>query len=269
MHRCVCAVVLALLVCGPARAAEPVALARARSLYNAADYDAAIAAAKDARRIPSATDAAALVLGRAHLERYRQRSDADDLSAARAALQSVRPQALTPRDRVELVVGLGQSLFLGEAFGAAAELFDTALAQSATLPPRARAMLLDWWASSLDREAQSRPQERRSPVFQRVAERMEAELRSEPGCAAASYWLAVAARGAGDLDRAWDSAVAGWVRASLNPDTAPALRADLDRLVTQFLVPERARQRQAAGRDPQEATTALLSEWELIKSQWK
>ena len=267
--RCTFAVLLVLLACGAARAAEPVPLARARTLYNAADYDAAIAAASEAVKVPSAADAASLVLARAHLERYRQRADPSDLAAARSALRGVRQQALAPRDRVDLLIGLGQSLFLGEAFGAAAQLFETALVQTAPLPARARALLLDWWATAVDREAQSRALDRRAPVFERITERMEQELRTDPGSAPASYWLAVASRGAGDLDRAWDCAIAGWVRASLSPDTAEALRADLDRLVTQALIPERSRQRQAAGRDPQEASAALLTEWELIKSQWK
>jgi hypothetical protein len=266
--RCACAVVLVLLACGSAHAAEPAPLARARTLYNAADYDGAIAAATEALKGPTAVDAAALVLARAHLERYRLRADPVDLAAARAALHRVRQAALAPRDRVDLLVGLGQSLFLGEAFGAAAELFDTALALNGVEPTRGRTFLLDWWASALDREAQTRSADRRVPVFERIAERMERELRTEPGNPTANYWLPVAARGTGDLDRAWDAAIAGWVRASLNPETAPALRADLDRFVTSALVTERARQRPTPGRDAQETISAILGEWDLIKSQW-
>jgi hypothetical protein len=260
---------LALLAPVYAVAAEPAALARARTLYNAADYDAAIAAAAEARRVPAAADAANLVLARAHLERYRQRVDPSDLTAARDALRTVNHEALSPRDRVDMLVGLGQSLFFGEAFGAAAELFDAALIQGVTLAPRARTLLLDWWASALDREAQSRDADRRAPVFERILARMEEELGLDPGCAPASYWLAVAARGAGDLDRAWDAAIAGWVRASLSPETAESVRADLDRLVIHALIPERARQRQGSGRDAPDPAAALRSEWEMIKSQWK
>src|SRR5688572_18605873 len=266
--RFVCAVVLVLLACVPSGAAEPAALARARTLYNEANYDGAIEAATEALKVPAASDAASLVLARAHLERYRQHADPNDLTTARETLHRVRQQGLTPRDRVDLLIGLGQLLFLGEAFGAAAELFDTALAQSGPPPSRMRTLLLDWWASALDREAHSRAADKRAPVFERMVERMEQELRTDPGSAPASYWLAVGARGVGDLDRAWDSAIAGWVRASLNPDTAPSLRADLDRLVTQALATERARQRPIPGRDASETTIALLSEWDLMKSQW-
>ena len=204
--RCVCAVLLVVLACGwPAEAAEPAALARARTFYNEGNYDAAIEAAREAQKVLSAADTAALVLARAHLERYRRAADPSDLTAAREVLHRVRQQALAPRDRVDLLVGLGQLLFLGEAFGAAAELFDTALAQTGAPPSRPRALLLDWWASAMDREAQSRAVERRTPVFERIVERMENELRTDPGNAPASYWLAVGARGSGDLERAWDS----------------------------------------------------------------
>ena len=106
-------------------------------------------------------DASALVVARAHLEQYRARADAEDLSAARAALGAMRAAVLTPRDQVDLIVGLGLSLYLSETYGAAAELFDTALGRAALLAPRDRLLLLDWWATSLDREAQS--PSRRSP----------------------------------------------------------------------------------------------------------
>src|SRR5262250_2453906 len=98
-----------LLAASTAGAAEPPALARARLLYNAADYDGAIAAATLARAQPSAADAAALVEARARLERYRHDADAADLSAAREALNTIRASMLAGRDQVDLLVGLGQS----------------------------------------------------------------------------------------------------------------------------------------------------------------
>jgi hypothetical protein len=165
------------------------------------------------------------------------------------------------------LIGLGQSLYLGEIFGAAAELFDTALGRAALLGGRDRLLLLDWWATALDREAQSRPVDRRAGVYELIAGRMEDELRQDAGSPVANYWLAVAARGAGDVERAWDAAVAAWVRASLTPSTSETLRTDLDRLMTQALIPERARA--GGGRNQEEATTAVRAEWELVKQQWK
>lgn len=269
MRRHLVRVLLASTLClgTTAAAAEHPSLAKARALYNAADYDGAIAEAAVARSDPASADAAALVMGRAHLERFRLGSAPEDLSAARELLGTVRAPVLTPRDQLDLLVGLGQALYLGEVFGAAAELFDSASSRASMLGDRDRLLLLDWWATAMDREAQRRPADRRAPVNDRVMARMEEELRGDPGNAPANYWLAVAARGAGDLDRAWSAAVAGWVRSTLRPESTPTLRADLDRLVTEILIPERART--WPSREQPEALTTLRAEWESIKSQWR
>lgn len=249
-----------------ASAAEPPALAKARALYNAADYEGAIDAASVSRVQPEWADASALVIARAHLERYRQTADPSELAAARMALGSVRGDALSPRDQLDLLIGLGQALYLGELFGAAAEMFDTALNRSALMEPHDRLLLLDWWATALDREAQSRPADGRSRIFERIIVRMEDELWHDAASPVANYWLAVGARGAGNVDRAWNAAVAAWVRAGINPETADQLRADIDRLVTQALIAERARTRPVDER--QEAMAALRADWELVKQQW-
>ena len=256
-----------LLATAPSWAAEHPALAQARALYNTGDFDGAITAAAAARSDPASAAAAALVTARSHLERFRLRSDATDLLAARDALNNVRAAALSPRDYVDLLVGLGQALFLGETFGAAAELFDSALDRGSLLGARDRLLLLDWWATALDREAQRLNADRRPALLALVVTRMESELRQDAGNAPANYWLAVAARGAGDVERAWQAAIAGWVRARLNDERAEALRTDLDRFVTQVLISERARLRPI--REQQEALTSLRAEWDSVKSQWK
>jgi hypothetical protein len=261
------ALVLLLLAVTPARAAEHPALARARVLYNAGDFDGALSAAAVSRRVPESAPASSLVIARAHLERYRRRLDPADLAAAREALASVRMADLSPRDQVDLLVGLAQSLYLGELFGAAAEVFDTALSRADMLAARDRLLLLDWWATALDREAQTRPADRRGRVFERIGERMEEALRQDPANAVANYWLAVAARGEGDVDRAWDAAVAGWVRSTLQPESSDALRMDLDRLVVQALIPERVRAQPA--REQADLQASLRAEWDLVKQQWK
>jgi hypothetical protein len=255
------------LVAGAARASEAPALAKARALYNAGDYDGAIVSASMARSQAGAADAAALVEARARLERYRRNGDVADLDAARAALGTLQSSTLQPRDQVDFLVGLGQSLYLSDLFGAAAELFDAAFERSALLAPRDRLMLLDWWATSMDRDAQSSPPDRRARLAVQIAARMLEELRRDPASAPANYWLAVAARGAGDLEAAWDDAVAAWVRATLDPITAQALRADIDHLVTEALIPERARTHPA--REQADTTDAMRAQWESIKAQWK
>ena len=260
------AIVLATLV-SPAVAAEPAALATARTRYNAGDFDGAISAAAVARNTPASADAAALVIARAHLELYRQRALAEDLATARETLQAVQVAALSPRDQVDLYIGLGQALYLGEQFGAGAEMFETALTRASLLNPAERRQLLDWWATALDREAQARVPDRRPRIFERVSKRMEDELREDPSNPVANYWLAVAVRGTGDPDRAWDVAIAAWIRSTLSPDSSTTLRSDLDRLVGEALIPERAKLRPAS--EQQLALATLRAEWELVKDQWK
>jgi hypothetical protein len=250
-----------------ASAAETPALARARMLYNNADYEGAIDAAAVARKDPQWADAAALVIARAHLERYRQSGAASELSEAREALQAVRSASLAPRDQVDLLIGLGQALYLSEIFGPAAEIFDTALDKAMLLGARDRLALLDWWATALDRDAQLRPYDRRATVYQRIGERMDRELHEDPASSVANYWQVVAARGMGDLDRAWSAAIAAWVRSTLNPTGTAQLRGDLDRVMEQALIPERARSN--GGRDSADAVETLRAEWALVKQNWK
>lgn len=270
MRGCLARLSFVALVLAPAglHAAEHPALAQARALYNAGDYDGAITSAAAARLDAGSADAAALVAARAHLERYRLRtSDPADLAAARAALGMVQSTVLKPRDQIDLLVGLGQALFLGSEFGAAAELFDTALSRGAVLPARDRWLLVDWWASATDREAQRLPPDRRGALLERVAARMEVELRDDPGNATANYWLAVAARGSGNVERAWHAAVAAWVRAPLRPESAAVLRGDIDKFVTTVLITERARHWPA--KEQPMALAEYRAQWDAVKQDWK
>ena len=124
-----------------------------------------------------------------------------------------------------------------------------------------RLMLLDWWATALDRDARPRPEIDRLAVYQRVRDRMHAELGATPTSVTAIYWQSAAARGQGDLQGAWDAAQAGWVRAPLAGARGSTLRADLDRLVLTALVPERAR---ATGQPP----ATIQRDWERFKERW-
>ena len=84
--------------------------------------------------------------------------------------------------------------------------------------------------------------------------------------AAAAYWLAASARGAGDPERALNEATAAWVRATLARDGGIALRADLDRLVVQGILPDRANRLPI--RDHTQAIAGMVGEWEAFKSGW-
>lgn len=267
MRRMMALVAVALLVCAPPElgaAADP--LAEARRLYNLSEYDAAERAAREALRVPATVDTARVVLGRTLLERYRRSADLQDLSAARESLRMVNATVLDARDRVELALGFAEALFLEERFGAAAELFDALVDRSGVLGAPARERVLDWWATSIDRQAQIRPPAERASLYQRVLERMSSELAEDPGSAPAAYWIVAASRGSGDLDRAWNAALAAWVRAPLARDRGVALRGDLDRIVIHAIVPERAQRN--APRDSKQALAGMLSEWEAFKANW-
>ena len=201
-----------------------------------------------------------LVLGRARLERYRQTADPAELRVAREELRSVDASRLDPRDRLELVVGLGQALYLDGHFRAAAEVFSGAVDNAVSLGAGARDQLLDWWATALERDAQTRAPGPRS-VYDRLVSQMEQELRKDAGAASASYWLAAALRLRGDLDRAWDAALAGWVRAQLARDRGAALRPDLDQLMRDGIIPDRAA-RETPARTPSRSLAASSEEWE-------
>ncbi len=260
------------LLAGTAQLAAADLLAEARRLYNLGQYDDAERAARDAAANVALVDRARVVLGRVHLEQYRRTADPAQLASARTALRAADPRVLDPRERVELTIGLAEALYLEDRFGAAAELFELAMASVADLGPAAELgapayeRMLDWWASSLDRVAQSRHGRERTEIYDRVEVRMTYEIRQDPGSLPAAYWLIAGARGRGDIERAYDAAMAGWVRAIYARDRGNALRADIDRLVSQAILPERAAR--LPGRDQKGALTSMLAEWETFKSHW-
>jgi hypothetical protein len=165
---------------------------------------------------------------------------------------------------VELMIGLGEMLYFDGQFGAAAELFDVALAAPRRIEGGARDGLVDWWADSLDRHGATGPS--RESVYARMLRRMEEEAQHDTRSTSASYWLVVAAHGLGDLDRAWNAAIAAWVKAPHTQARAVQLRADLDRYVNQVIIPERAKQSPPA--EEAARTDILRAEWEAIKQQW-
>ncbi len=255
-----CAVAL-LLLCAPAAAAADDPLAKARQLYNQGEFQSAVDAAEQARLLPARADAADLVAARAYLERYRESEAPDDLTNARDRLRRLSPDRFGANERTEYLIGLGEALYFDGAYGAAATVFDSVLQSPDARTAAARERVLDWWATALDHDARPRPEIDRQMMYQRMRARLEAELAPHPGSGAAAYWLAAAARAQGDLQAAWDAAQAGWVRAPLAVDHGAALRADLDRLVTHVIVPERAK---ILAQPPDN----LRGEWERFKERW-
>jgi tetratricopeptide (TPR) repeat protein len=260
MRRLAVAAALLLATISPLRAADD-PLARARLLYNQGQFEDAITAAEQARLTPARADAADLVAARAYLERFRTSAAPDDLVNARDRLRRIDPQGFPARERAEYIVGLGEALFFDGAYGAAANVFDPVLQSHDLLTGDARERVLDWWASAIDRDAKPRSEIDRQGEYQRIRARMDEELATHPGSGTAAYWLAAAARAQGDLQAAWDAALAGWARAPLTSDRGAALRADLDRLVLRAIVPERAK---ATAQTPE----SLRQQWEQFKERW-
>lgn len=251
---------------GQPQATDP--LARARQLYNAGRYDEAVTAAREALARPAARPDAGLLLGRALLERHRAGRVPEDLVDGRAALWAVDASALDDRGRVDLVVGLGEALYLDGQYRSAAAILEPVLEQMGLLGAASREQVVDWWATAMDRHAQTRAPEERPALYDGMSERLSRHLARYPDSAAASYWLPAAALARGDLDVAWDLALAGWVRSTMAPDRGVALRADLDRLVTTALIPERVK-RLVDEPDARSAAARFTAEWDEAKSRWK
>ena len=245
----------------------PADLARARSLYNSRQFDAAIEAASAAQKVSATMDAATVVLARAHLERYRERANPEDLAAARVALGTVRVTNLDPRDGVDLLMALGEALFFEDDYGAAASLFESAIDSAVAQGSETGEAMLDWWGSAVERHADSLERERRMRGFGRLRDRMARELARNPSSAAAAYWIVVGTRGTGEAVEAWDAAIAGWVRARLAGARSASLRADLDKLVLEGIIPDRVR---VIGADKRaQAESDLRAEWTVVKERWK
>ncbi|HVB38057.1 MAG TPA: hypothetical protein VND92_05935 [Vicinamibacterales bacterium] len=264
----ICLSLLVLTVVRPASADTRGDLARARAAYNDGRYAAAIAAGSAIPATAQETDAARLVIGRAHLEQFRHTQDPGDLAAARDAFQALHPANLSAHDRLQLLVGLGESLYLDGLFGPAGDLFGAALLDPGPFGPGEHDRLLDWWATAIDREAQQQAADRRAPLYRRMAAQMREVRRQDPASGVAAYWVVEADRGAGDLDAAWNAAIAYWVRAPLMGSRAATLRPDLDRLTIDAIIPERARQLAPAPNDVADVAADLRAEWEVVKKQW-
>jgi hypothetical protein len=249
-------------------------LARARQLYNEQKMDAAILAAQDARRVPASANAASVVLARAYLERFSRTSVVSDLAEARSALKLVDEARLQPREQVEFLVGLGLAFYLegcvDACYAAAAEQFEQALARADALDHLTREALFEWWAGTLDKLAHLSPPAARKPIYARVLARAEREIARPESSATALYWLAAAARGVADLERAWGASTSGWARARFfGGQRGAKLRETLDALVVQVLLPERARELAGDSGDAKAAQANLETKWIEWKAKWE
>jgi hypothetical protein len=146
-------------------------------------------------------------------------------------------------------------------------MFELALARDGVLDAPARDLIFEWWAGALDRQAQYGMASERKPLYQRILVKSEAELAKNDLSVSATYWLAAAARGVEDYERAWGAAIAGWVRARYMGPAGATLRNDLERFVTLVLMPERARQIAPEG-DARPALASLQAQWDDVKKKY-
>ena len=270
LPRLLAVTVLAGAAMGQAPQTDP--LTRARRAYNAGQYDTAISAAREAMKDGDRVNQANLVLGRALLDRYRATAMSADLEAARETLGAVQPSGLTPRDHVDFLIGLGLLLYHDGCddgcFNAAAEFFGQALDRVTAPALGDRDAIFEWWAGSLDRHVLYSQDVDRVGTYRRILDRAQHELAEHSPSTSAAYWMAAAAEGAGDLDRAWSSAMSGWIAAQFHGSRGTKLRADLDYLVTQVILPSRAKV-QAAEADARPLLAVLLKQWETFKAKYR
>jgi hypothetical protein len=263
-------VVGGICVCTPTRV-DAQSLDRARQLYNEGRFDAAINAATVPRKRSTTASSAALIIARARLERFRQASKPEDLTAARAELVAVNPQNLSHQEKIEWQIGLAQALYFENELGPASEWFRTLIPYvREQMPPAETDKLIEWWASTSSRFAETLTGNARSEKYRELLEVMELELERDPLSRVATYWISVAARGVGDLNRAWNTALAGWIRAR-GLQGGQRLRGDIEKFVLQTIIPERAQLRSGQRLDSKATATEiteLTDEWRNLTRRW-
>lgn len=133
--------------------------------------------------------------------------------------------------------------------------------------PKESEPVFEWWANAIDRQAQLSPEAANHLLYARLLAGAERRLDKHGPSAVATYWLAAAARGTGDLDRAYGTATAGWIRAREFGPAAAKLRKDLDELIVSVILPERAKRLPPEG-DARQLLESLKAQWEAVKAQW-
>jgi hypothetical protein len=260
-----------LAICWPGSALAQSDLEKARALYNAGQYDDSIAAATQAMTRPASAPSATLIAARARLERYRKGQDPQDLASARADLVSLNPRNLAPQEAIEWQIGVGTALFLDDQPGPASDMFTSVLPVArARLAPPELEKLLEWWAATLSRVAEALTGSARKEAYLAMQAAVRDELDRNPLSRPASYWSVVARRGSGDLDGAWNSAVAAWIRGGSQPESKE-FRSDLDRFVKQTLIPERAQLRTGQRLDSKATVSEIATmseEWRALATRW-
>src|SRR5205085_5107436 len=131
-------------------------------------------------------------------------------------------------EAIEWQIGVGTALFLEGQLGPASEIFVTLLPSArARLSTEEFQKLLDWMGTAMSRLAESLTGDARKRAYEQLHDDARHELERNPFSPPATYWTVVSLRGMGDLDGAWNAAVAGWVRMSGHPE-GRQFQSDLD-----------------------------------------
>jgi tetratricopeptide (TPR) repeat protein len=259
-----------LLAC-PRPAAAQKELKQARNLYNTGMFDQAIAAAEPALDKPKIASSASLIIARARLERFRISGDQDDLAAARQELTALNPRKLSAQESIEWQMGLGETLVFEDQPGPASEIFASLFpAARLRFTPAQMDKLIEWWANSQARFAESFTGQARADNYNRLLMTLRTALQLDPPSRAGTYWLVVASRGVGDLDGAWNAAIAGWIRAG-SMQGGDQLREDLEQYMMQTVIPERARARTGQRQGTRVTTleiAAMTRQWLTLTQRW-
>ena len=223
-------------------------LDRARALYNQRQFEAALTAADEARKLPEQADGADLIAARAYLERFREsRLPRIWSTRASACAASTRPN------------------FRRENASSSSSASAKRCTSKAPLARRRRCSSRCWCrAASLPtrRASACSTGGRARSIRTRVRVRRSSGRRSISACAIEWRWnwpriRRAPPRRTGLRRRREARAICrrpgtrrkpAWVRAPLTPDRGVALRHDLDELVQKAIVPERAR---VLGRPPE------------------
>ena len=107
--------------------------------------------------MPARADSADLIAARALISSATAKApQPEDLDRARERLRRLAPQRFGAHERVEYIVGLGETLYLRRLVWRGRGVFDSVLEGPSSLTPEERERVLDWWASALDRDARPR-----------------------------------------------------------------------------------------------------------------
>jgi hypothetical protein len=175
------AAVVVMARAGPQAASAESDLKRARTMYNAGQYDEAIAAATPLRNRPELASSATLIIARSRLELFRRAGDSKELATARKELISLNRDSLSAQEAIEWQIGLGAALFLEDQIGPAAEMFRAVIpsARDRLAQPEFE-KLLEWWGTTMSRLAESLTGDARKQAYEKFRSDVRLEVERNP-----------------------------------------------------------------------------------------